>query len=61
MRDVYLLSNNNLYSELRTIFLIHDLTFTEALVIMFKNKYSSFIIELEKQFLFWMDLLVTKG
>ena len=28
---------------------------------MFKNKYSNFIVELAKQFLFWMELLVTKG
>ena len=29
---------------------------------MFKNKYySSFIVELAKQFLFWMELLVIKG
>ena len=28
---------------------------------MFKNKYSSFIVELAKHFLLWMELLVTKG
>ena len=38
------------------------LQFTEALlVIMFKNKYSTFIVELAKQFLLWMESLVTKG
>ena len=45
---------------MRTAFLFYDLEFREALVIMFKNKYSSFITKLEF-FLFWMELLVTKG
>ena len=43
------------------LLLFYDLEFTEALVIMFKNKYSSFIVELAKQFLFYMELLVTRG
>ena len=28
---------------------------------MFKNKYSSFVVDLAKQFLFWTESLVTKG
>ena len=34
------------------LLLFYDLEFIEALVIMFKNKYSSFIVELAKHFLF---------
>ena len=59
MRDLYVL-----------LLFIYDLEFTEALVIMSKNKYSSFIVELAQQFFVyssktsavtWMELLVTKG
>ena len=45
--------NPQSHPNMLLLLLFYDLELTEALVIIFKNKYSSFIVELAKQNLFY--------